>query len=113
MLEKSLAIARSAKFAEAATHFTNNRMSPAHPNYRALKGALLQDLRDGKLKVPTLVVWGHEDPEGSYGSGVELFNIISATNPNSAMHVFANAGHSPFKEYPDRFNRLVVSFCGS
>lgn len=111
--EKTLAIARSAKFAEAAAHYRSNRMSPAHPSYRVLKEALLQDLRDGKLKVPTLIVWGHNDPEGSYGSGVELFNIISATNPHSAMHVFANTGHSAFKEYPDRFNRLVVSFCGS
>ena len=110
---RTLAISRLPKFLEAAKTINELGLNPAHPDFRALKNDLLADMASGHLDVPTLIVWGHNDPEGSFDSGFDLFTLLSEAGSPVAFHVFANAGHQPFIEYPREFNRLVVSFCGS
>jgi len=112
-VEQAYALSQTPKFKAAAEALTKAGVSPASPYYGRLKEKLMEELEAGKLQVPTLIVWGRDDPEGSYESGVALFSLIAATNRNAAMHTFANSGHASFVEYPERFNALVAGFCGS
>ena len=110
-VDRAYAIAQTDKFKAAAERFTALRMSPAHPRFRMLKEETLAELEAGKLQVPTLVIWGRDDPEGSFETGQGLFDIIARTNRHAAFHVFANSGHASMVEYPDRFNAVVAGFC--
>jgi len=109
--QRTLELSHTPRKKEAAAQLGKLRMSAAHPDFQALKKTLLQEIEDGKLKAPTLIIWGLNDPEGSYDSGVKLFKLISSTNPETEMHVFGNAGHQAFIEYPEKFNEVVVRFC--
>ncbi len=70
-------------------------------------------LREGRLKVPTLVVWGFNDPSAPLELGHNLFKLIASQVPRSQMHVFNEAGHHSFREHPEDFNRVVTDFITS
>jgi pimeloyl-ACP methyl ester carboxylesterase len=60
-------------------------------------------------QVPTLIVWGAEDP---------LIPVSHATTaheamPGSRLAIFENVGHFPHCEDPDRFVRLLLDFITS
>ena len=82
-------------------------------NRKSMEMTALQEITDGKLKVPSLVIWGYNDPSSPFEGGMELFDHINAgATRESRMHVFNKSGHSSFVEYPDEFNRVIESFCG-
>jgi 2-hydroxy-6-oxo-6-(2'-carboxyphenyl)-hexa-2,4-dienoate hydrolase len=106
-------IASLPKIVEARNQMIKHNMSPAHPSYVALRAKAHDEMKEGKLKVPTLVLWGYNDPSMPVEGGIELFKIVSTGNPRSRLHIINNCGHSPYIEYPELFNRLIVSFCGA
>lgn len=109
-VQRLLEMTTQPKYAESQAWFARSGMSPAHPGFRALKQQLLSELEAGGLKVPVLVVWGNNDPEGSLPSGLELFRLASASSPRAQLHVFGRSGHLSFIEYPEAFNRVLVDF---
>ena len=90
-------------------------ISPNHPSWVALKEQAMQEIEEGKLKVPSLVIWGYDDPAMPYESGVALYEHITSNSdvPGSQLVVFDECGHSPYVEYPELFNRVIRGFCGS
>ena len=67
-----------------------------------------RDARLPSLSVPTLIVWGAQDP---------LFPIEQAQRaaraiPGAELHVFDRCGHWPQYEHPSEFNRLLGEFVG-
>jgi 2-hydroxy-6-oxonona-2,4-dienedioate hydrolase len=111
--QKALTISSLPKRNEARAQMIKHNMSPAHPSFQALRKKALAEIQEGKLKVPTLVLWGYNDPAMYFQGGVDLFKLVNSGNPESQLHIFNNCGHSPYIEYPEQFNRLIVSFCGS
>ncbi len=105
-----VAMTKQEKFAQAQAWFARSGMSPAHPSFRALKAQLIADFEAGQLRVPVLVVWGRNDPEGSLESGIELYRLVSASSPRADLHVFGQSGHISFIEHPEEFNRLLTDF---
>ncbi len=68
-----------------------------------------RDASLASLSVPTLVVWGAQDP---------LFPVEQARQAAQAvagakLHVFDACGHWPQYEHADAFNRLLGGFVGS
>jgi len=110
---RGLELAQLPKLKEADAQFQKIQMTPRHPVFQALREAALQEIGDGKLKVPSLLIWGYNDPSSPLEGGLELFDLINAgTTRESHMHVFNKSGHSSYIEYPDEFNRVIESFCG-
>jgi 2-hydroxy-6-oxonona-2,4-dienedioate hydrolase len=101
------------KMVEARAQMKKYNMNPAHPSFQALKNRALEEIQEGKLKVPTLIVWGYNDPSLTPEVGITLFKIVSLSTPESQLSMFNNCGHHPYIEYPEKFNRLIKSFCGS
>ena len=68
-------------------------------------------IRAGRLKTPTLVVWGLNDPSALWDPiGINCLNLVLPNVDNSSMHIFNRSGHSPFREHPEEFNLVVESF---
>jgi 2-hydroxy-6-oxo-6-(2'-carboxyphenyl)-hexa-2,4-dienoate hydrolase len=109
-VERTLEFAQTEKYQAARKWFLANYMSPAHPTYRKLKEELWADLEAGKLEVPTLIIWGREDPEGSYESGKQIAAGIRAAGSDVTFHTFEKTGHVAYLEHPEDFNQLVTGF---
>jgi 2-hydroxy-6-oxo-6-(2'-carboxyphenyl)-hexa-2,4-dienoate hydrolase len=112
-VQKALTISRFPKRIEAREQMIKHNMSPAHPSFQDLRKKALDEIKGGKLKVPTLVLWGYNDPAMYHQGGVDLFKLVSSGNPESQLHIINNCGHSPYIEYPELFNRLIINFCGA
>jgi 2-hydroxy-6-oxonona-2,4-dienedioate hydrolase len=83
------------------------------PNIERRRDEALARIDAEGLSMPTLVVWGVNDPTAQFGLGLELFGRIAARTRDLALHAFNEAGHYSFREKPDEFNALIGSFCGS
>ncbi|MDP6436093.1 MAG: alpha/beta hydrolase [Gammaproteobacteria bacterium] len=112
-IERILAISRTEKYKQASDWFNANRMSPAHPSFRALKKQIWDELNSGALEVPTLIVWGRNDPEGSFDAGVGFYEALEAAGTDVTFRPFDNSGHVPYMEYPDEFNSVVTGFASA
>jgi 3-oxoadipate enol-lactonase len=66
------------------------------------------DVRDRlpDLGLPTLVVWGDEDP----GTPPEGNQLIADLVPGAQAHVFAGARHVPMVEYPEEFAAVMLGW---
>lgn len=58
------------------------------------------------IKVPTLLVWGKQDPVVPIAHA----NFAMQHLPNAELHVFDQCGHLPQMEYPEQFNKLITDF---
>jgi 2-hydroxy-6-oxo-6-(2'-carboxyphenyl)-hexa-2,4-dienoate hydrolase len=71
----------------------------------------LRDLDERGLPVPTLVVWGADDPSAPVPLAYTLFERIARRTEHAELHVLARAGHYSYREQPDAFTRLLAAFC--
>jgi 2,6-dioxo-6-phenylhexa-3-enoate hydrolase len=62
----------------------------------------------GKVKAPTLVIWGMDDRAGALDVGLMMTRFI----PDAQMHIFTRCGHWAQVERADEFNELVLNFLG-
>ena len=58
-----------------------------------------------QLTVPTLLVWGENDPLG----GADVARMTAATIPHALLEVLS-AGHAPWLGHPDRVATMVSDF---
>jgi 2-hydroxy-6-oxonona-2,4-dienedioate hydrolase len=66
--------------------------------------------KQGVLQTPVLLYWGRNDPCALIASGQALYDSIAEKNPYVRMMIADNAGHFPFREYPEDFVSKVTSF---
>ena len=70
-----------------------------------------QWIRDGKLKTPTLVIWGFNDPSARFfPAGVDCIKLIMDNVPYSQSVVLNEAGHYGFREQANSFVSALRSF---
>jgi pimeloyl-ACP methyl ester carboxylesterase len=68
-------------------------------------------IRGGALRVPTLIVWGFNDPSSPLDpTGLDTMRLIFPHTPRCEMHVLNEAGHNSFREQPEAFVAAVTSF---
>lgn len=67
-------------------------------------------IKEGRLKTPTLLVWGKNDPSAVISSGLALFDMVTASTKRAQMHIFNQAGHYSYREHPEDFACVVTSF---
>jgi 2-hydroxy-6-oxonona-2,4-dienedioate hydrolase len=111
-VQRGYELAQLPKLEDATVMMKDLRMNPRHPAAQALFEQAREDIAAGMLKVPSLVIWGYNDPSSPYPGGLALFELINKETPISQLHVFANSGHESHIEYPEQFNKVVASFCG-
>jgi pimeloyl-ACP methyl ester carboxylesterase len=84
---------------------------PARVWQSALAGVIAEDYKSrlGKIKTPTLILWG--DKENIFLRGEQ--DLLKAKIANSTLKVYAETGHSPHWERPDIFVRDLNEFLGN
>jgi non-heme chloroperoxidase len=85
--------------------------APAHVWRSAFDGLLAFDdaAELGRIVAPTLIVWG--DHDGLFVSGEEQKRLASAI-PGARLAVYAETGHSPNWERPERVAAELEAFVG-
>ena len=67
------------------------------------------DPRIGKIDLPTMVIAGSED----IATTPERMTLYRDGIPGSKMSVIPNAGHMPYVEEADMFNKVLAGFLDS
>ena len=66
--------------------------------------------KEGVLQMPVLIYWGRNDPAAPLANGSALHDLLAAQNPHVQMMIQDQAGHFPFREYPEEFVSNVTNF---
>jgi pimeloyl-ACP methyl ester carboxylesterase len=116
-LHRNLEIARLAKTKDAQQRVGALGMDDTElgrtlwmPSLQRGKKATLEKVEQG-IPVPTLVVWGMNDPSAPLPLGLALFDRIAGRTAKAEFHVLNRAGHYCFREQVHEFNRLIKVFC--
>ncbi len=80
------------------------------PHLARQKDETLGWIRDRGFAMPTLLVWGFNDPTATIDQGYALFDLIARSTPDSRMQIFNRAGHFTYREHPAEFNDLLRMF---
>jgi 2-hydroxy-6-oxo-6-(2'-carboxyphenyl)-hexa-2,4-dienoate hydrolase len=113
-VEKTYTLSYLPKMLEATKLMTQYGVHPGSPSFLTLQSNALEEIKEGKLQVPTLLIWGYRDSMMHHEVGMELFKCIANSDvPGSRLVIFDNCDHFPFIEYPELFNRTIKSFCGA
>jgi pimeloyl-ACP methyl ester carboxylesterase len=62
----------------------------------------------GRVRVPTLLVWGSEDDAVPVAHARRMERLI----PDAGLVVFEGAGHFAYLDHADRFCRIAKHFFG-
>lgn len=62
------------------------------------------------LRVPVLIIWGHDDHSVLLARGYALYDVIAAQNPRVRLIVVNKADHFDFRLYPDEYNYHITNF---
>ena len=103
-------IAMLPKTVEAKKNMARTESSVFYPQLSSRKGETLELIEGGHLKVPTLILWGLNDPSAPFELGTSLFHIMASKNERTQFHALNHAGHYSFRDQPDDFNRVVTTF---
>ena len=88
-------------------------LNPLLSSIRETKDETLDLIKAGRLKAPTLIVWGFNDPSAPIKLGWDLLHIIAPAVERTRLHVINHAGHYVFREHPDELRRQIVGFVGN
>jgi 2-hydroxy-6-oxonona-2,4-dienedioate hydrolase len=104
---------QTAKYQEAVAKMATLASTHFLPHLLKQKEETLAWIRQGRLKTPTLLVWGKDDPSAILENGLALFDLIASSAPCAQMHIFSRAGHYAYREHPEAFNEVVRAFITS
>ncbi len=109
LLDGAAEIAGLPKYQEAVKKMEEQGLKRSRflPQLALEKEETLNWIMQGKLKTPTLVVWGYNDPTAALKRGQLLFELIAESTPDSEMHVLNRAGHFCYREQPEAFNHVI------
>ncbi len=80
------------------------------PDLNRIRQETAQMIREGRLKAPTLTIWGLNDPSAPLKLSFDLAQMISPHVPRFQLNIFNQAGHYSFREHPEEFNQVVTTF---
>ena len=74
------------------------------------KNETLDMMRAGRLKAPTIMIWGWNDAFAPYTLGLDTMNVLSKMLDRVELHMLNKASHFVFAEYPVEATRLINNF---
>ena len=83
------------------------------PSMREKKYETLKLIEAGRLKAPTLIIWGVNDQSSPMKLGINLFQVIGKVVDRTEFHAFNHAGHYVFREHAQKVNQLITNFVKS
>ena len=74
------------------------------------KHETLDMIRAGKLKAPTGIIWGWNDPFAPYALGLDTMQTFCQVVPRTELHIVNHASHILFSDQPEAVARLMTEF---
>ncbi len=74
------------------------------------KNETIEMMRAGRLKAPTIMIWGWDDAFAPYTLGLDTMNVLSKVLDRVELHMLNKASHFVFAEYPVEATRLINNF---
>jgi pimeloyl-ACP methyl ester carboxylesterase len=114
-LEAATRIAMLPKYQEAVRRMETMGLKRSRflPQLAIQKEETLEWIQAGRLKTPTFLLWGYNDPTAPVQRGQVLFDLVAGSAPRARMHIFNQAGHFSYREHPQEFNEVVRAFVQS
>lgn len=111
-LDAAVEIARLPKYQEAVRKMEDRGLKRSRflPQLALEKEETLNWIMQGRLKTPTLLIWGYNDPTAAVRRGQFLFELLADSAPIAEMHVINQAGHFCYREQPETFNQVIKGF---
>ena len=109
-IDEMVRIAELPKHIEGKLKSKELASSVFFPSLGKKKAETLAKIRDGALTIPTLVLWGYNDPSAPLKLGMDLINILQEKVEKCQYHIFNKAGHYAFREHAKSVNSLVREF---
>jgi len=110
-IDHLLQIAALPKSKEAAAKMEAGLKDRFKTDLMASQRETYESIVAGRLKAPTLIVWGADDPAAPLESaGLDVMRLIFRAVPKSQMCVLNRAGHFCFREQPEAFAAAVTDF---
>lgn len=111
VVDVGVEIDRLPKTAEARSKMTGALFERFRADMLAQVERVKADVAGGSLRVPTLVMWGFDDPsatvERCMKPAIDLFFPAVA---ECEMHILGHAGHYCFREQPAAFDETLLAF---
>ena len=108
-VEAILEIARLPKTIEATENA--ERLNPGFfEDLASLKAETMQWIEAGRLKAPTLILWGFNDVSAPVILGMHLLRVIAPVVPRTEFHVVNEAAHYLFREKYEEVNHIITDF---
>ena len=76
----------------------------------SLKTETMQWIEAGRLKAPTLILWGFNDVSAPVTLGMHLLRVIAPVVPRTEFHVINEAAHYLFREKYQEVNHIITDF---
>ena len=110
-LDALVEMAALPKFQEAAAKMEAGLNAQFEEDLIAKRKETHEWIRAGKLKAPTLIVWGYNDPSALFEPvGLASLRLIFPFVPRAQMLILNRAGHYCFREQPEAFVEAVKNF---
>jgi pimeloyl-ACP methyl ester carboxylesterase len=86
--------------------------APADSPFNNYKRGILARIQNepDALRVPVLIIWGHDEHSVPLARGMALYDVIAAQNPKVRMVVMNKADHFDLRLYPDEYDNYIINF---
>lgn len=114
-LDAATRIAKLPKYQEAVRKMEGMGLKRSRflPQLAVEKEETLEWIQAGRLKTPTLLIWGYNDPTAPVQRGQALFELVAGSAARAQMHIINQAGHFSYREHPAEFNEVIRGFVQS
>lgn len=110
-LDRRLEIARLDGTREASERMNAGGRATFFESVDAVRERFLVRIDADGMPVPSLVVWGADDPSAPIEWGLDLYQRVRTETDTAELHVVNRAGHYSFRERPRAFERTLAAFC--
>lgn len=86
--------------------------APPDSPFNVWKRSLLARVQNepDALRIPVLIIWGHDDHSVPMARGIALYDVIAAQNPRVRLILINKADHFDFRLYPNEYNSHIINF---
>lgn len=112
-IQEMLEIGKLPKLLEARDKMEHRLNAQFLSDVGKKKRETLDMIRAGRLKAPTLIIWGVNDESSPMRVGLDLLHLISSVVDRTQFHAFNHAGHYVFREHAREVNELIINFVKS
>lgn len=111
-LDEAVAAARGEGFRAARARLAEGGVhgKVARPSLARARVANWKALREQGLPVPTVLIWGANDPLSPMQNALSLFGLIAPGQRIAQLRFIGRAGTMPFREQPAAFNEILGGF---